>query len=85
MACLASVPVGLLVFASSLKGFNAKYAAAHMAESSHVSSVIVEYIEGIQVVKAFNQVSDSYEKYAGAVRAFKDFTMQWFRSTCNLP
>lgn len=80
LACLASVPVGLLVFASSLKGFNAKY-AAYMAESSHVNSVIVEYIEGIQVVKAFNQASDSYEKYAGAVRAFKDFTMQWFRST----
>lgn len=80
LACLASVPVGLLVFASSLKEFNAKY-AAYMAESNHVNSVIVEYIEGIQVVKAFNQASDSYEKYAGAVRAFKDFTMEWFRST----
>lgn len=80
LACLACVPLGLAVFASSLKEFNAKY-AAFMAESNHVNSVIVEYIEGIQVVKAFNQASDSYEKYAGAVEAFKGFTMEWFKST----
>lgn len=80
LACLACIPVGLAVFASSLKDFNAKY-AAYMAESNRVNGVIVEYIEGIQVVKAFNQASDSYEKYAGSVRAFKEFTMQWFRST----
>lgn len=75
LACLACVPVGLAVFASSLKDFNAKY-AAYMAESNRVNGVIVEYIEGIQVVKAFNQASDSYEKYAGSVRAFKEFTMR---------
>ena len=40
LACLASVPVGLLVFASSLKGFNAKY-AAYMAESSHVNLSLI--------------------------------------------
>ena len=46
-----------------------------------VNSVIVEYIEGIEGVKAFNQTSGSYEKYAGAVKSFRDFTMAWFRST----
>lgn len=79
-ACLVSVPIGLGIFASSLKEFNARY-AAYMAESNHVNSVIVEYIEGIQVVKAFNQASDSYRKYADAVRSFKEYTMGWFRST----
>ena len=69
----------MAIFASSLKEFNARY-AAYMAESNHVNSVIVEYIEGIQVVKAFNQASDSYQKYADAVRSFKDYTMGWFRS-----
>ena len=80
LTCLVCVPLGLIVFASSLKEFNAKY-AAFMAESNHVNSVIVEYVEGIQVVKAFNQASDSYEKYSNAVKAFKDFTMEWFKST----
>lgn len=80
LASLVCVPVGLLAFASGLREFNAKY-AAYMAESTRVNSVIVEYIEGIQVVKAFNQASDSYEKYAGAVRAFRDYTLDWFRAT----
>ncbi len=79
-ACLACVPIGLAAFAPSLKEFSARY-AAYMAESNRVNSVIVEYIEGIQVVKAFNQASDSYEKYAEAVRSFKDYTMDWFKST----
>lgn len=80
LACLATVPVGLVVFASGLGAYNKMY-ASFMAESNHVNSVMVEYIEGIQVVKAFNQASDSYEKYADAVRSFKDFTMGWFRAT----
>lgn len=80
LACLVTVPVGLVVFASGLGAYNRMY-AAFMAESNHVNSVMVEYIEGIQVVKAFNQASDSYEKYADAVRSFKDFTMGWFRAT----
>lgn len=80
LAALVCVPAGLLVFAASLTEFNKMY-AAFMAESNNVNSVIVEYIEGIQVVKAFNQASDSYEKYAGAVDSFRDFTMGWFKAT----
>lgn len=80
LACLVTVPVGLLVFVSGLSTYNKMY-ACYMAESNHVNSVMVEYIEGIQVVKAFNQATSSYEKYADAVHAFKDFTMGWFKAT----
>ena len=45
---------------------------------------MVEYIEGIEVIKAFNQSSSSYKKYADAVREFKDYTIAWFRSTWGL-
>lgn len=80
LACLATVPVGLIVFASSLATYNKMY-ASFMAQSNHVNSVMIEYIEGIQVVKAFNQTSDSYTKYTDAVRSFRDFTMGWFKAT----
>ena len=42
---------------------------------------IIEYVEGIEVVKAFNQSTSSYEKFVGAVKSFKDFTLNWFKST----
>ena len=43
--------------------------------------MIVEYVEGIQVVKAFSQGERSYQKFAQAVASFRDFTMGWFRCT----
>ena len=52
-----------------------------MEANAHVNSVIVEYVEGIQVVKAFSQGERSYQKFANAVRSFRDFTMDWFRCT----
>lgn len=80
LACLVTVPIGLVVFASGLGAYNRMY-AAYMAEGNHVNSVMVEYVEGIQVIKAFNQGSNSYQKYANAVRSFKDFTLGWFKAT----
>ena len=52
-----------------------------MEANAHVNSVIVEYVEGIQVVKAFSQGERSYQKFAQAVASFRDFTMGWFRCT----
>ena len=46
-----------------------------------LNNVIIEYVEGIEVVKAFNQSTSSYEKFVGAVKSFKDFTLAWFKST----
>ncbi len=80
LSCLVTVPVSLLVFASGLATYNKMY-AAYMEQSNYVNSVIVEYIEGIEVVKAFSQTSGSYAKYADAVRDFKEFTLGWFKST----
>ena len=72
---IALIPMALL-----MRTYNSQY-AAYMEANSHVNSVIVEYSEGIEVGKAFNQSSSSYEKVAGAVSSFKDFTLAWFRST----
>lgn len=52
-----------------------------MEANNHVNNIIIEYVEGIEVVKAFNQSTSSYEKFVGAVKSFKDFTLNWFKST----
>lgn len=63
-----------------MKNFNSQY-AAYMDANNRVNSIIIEYIEGIEVVKAFNQSTSSYEKFVDAVRSFKDFTLAWFQGT----
>ena len=72
---LSMIPMAFL-----MKNYNSQY-AAYMEANNHVNSVIIEYVEGIEVVKAFNQSISSYEKFVGAVESFKGFTLDWFRST----
>lgn len=80
MAALVTLPVAVVPFLFLLKAFNRKY-ADYMASNNHVNSVIVEYVEGIEVVKAFNQTTSSYEKFSKAVKSFRDYTLDWYRST----
>ena len=72
---LAMIPMFFL-----MRNYNSQY-AAYMEANNHVNSIIIEYVEGIEVVKAFNQSTSSYEKFVGAVQSFKDFTLAWFKST----
>ena len=45
-----------------------------------MNSTIVEYIEGIEVIKAFGRVGTSYEKYAKAILDYKKFVVKWLSS-----
>lgn len=83
LAAIVCVPIGGAIYAVMMRNYNTQY-DKYMKACSHVNSVIIEYTEGIQVIKAFNQSSSSYEKYTDAVQSFKDFTLNWFRSTWGL-
>ena len=80
LALLATIPFALIPMAFGMRSYNKNY-AAYMEANAHVNSVIVEYVEGIQVVKAFSQGERSYQKFAQAVSSFKAFTMDWYRCT----
>ena len=83
LAMLVTIPFALIAFAMMMKNFNKLY-ADYMDSSNYVNSVIVEYVEGIEVIKAFNQSSSSYEKFSKAVESFKDYTLKWYQSTWKL-
>ena len=80
LALLVTIPFALIPMAFGMRNYNKNY-AAYMEANAHVNSVIVEYVEGIQVVKAFSQGERSYQKFAQAVSSFKAFTMDWYRCT----
>jgi ATP-binding cassette, subfamily B, bacterial IrtA/YbtP len=83
LAAMATVPIAGVAYSIVMKNYNRKY-DSYMEASNHVNSVIVEYTEGIEVIKAFNQTTASYEKYENAVRSFREYTLDWFRSTWKL-
>ena len=80
LGSLLSLPIGfvfmLLTFAISGKSMK-KY----MESNVRMNSVIVEYIEGIEVIRAFGKVGSSYKKYADTVLEYKDFVIDWMRNT----
>ena len=83
LAMLVTVPLAFIAFAMMTKNFNKLY-ADYMESNNYVNGVIVEYVEGIEVIKAFNQSSSSYEKFTKAVKSFKDYTLKWYQSTWKL-
>lgn len=83
LSAIACVPIGAVIYGVMMRSYGEKY-AKYMEASSHVNSVIIEYTEGIQVIKAFNQSTGSYRKYSDSVMDFRNFTLDWFRSTWGL-
>ena len=80
LASLVTIPLSLvcmmLTFQISGKNFE-KYNQSN----AFMNSTIVEYIEGIEVIKAFGRAGMSFEKYAGAIHSYKTFVIKWFSST----
>ena len=80
LASLITVPLSMvcmiLTFQISGKNFD-----RYNQSNAFMNSTIVEYIEGIEVIKAFGRTGLSYEKYAGAIRDYKTFVIKWFSST----
>ena len=80
LASLVTFPLSLvcmmLTFQISGKSFE-----QYDKSSSYMNSTIVEYIEGIEVIKAFGRAGVSYEKYAGAITDFRTFVVRWLVST----
>lgn len=80
LAVLISPVLAMIPMLFLMRNYNSQY-AAYMEANNHVNSIIIEYVEGIEVVKAFNQSTSSYEKFVNAVQSFKEFTLAWFKST----
>ena len=80
LASLVTFPLSLicmgLTFKISGESFN-----QYDKSSSYMNSTIVEYIEGIEVIKAFGRAGVSYEKYAAAITDFRTFVVKWLTST----
>lgn len=72
----ASMICMMLTFVISGKNFE-----TYDKAGAYMNSTIVEYTEGIEVIKAFGRAGVSYEKYAGAINDFRVFVVKWLAST----
>lgn len=80
LVSLITIPIGMLCYMAQMKEYPKKYGAVVQA-SKHMSATTVEYIGGIEVIKAFNQSATSYGKFTQAVRQSAGLMLDWMKST----
>ena len=77
LASLITIPLGILFFAAMMRGYGPRM-EDYMRSANDMNSSLVEYVSGIQVIKAFNRSASSYGKYSKSVNYFHDSTMEWW-------
>ncbi len=76
---LITIPVGMAVMSSTMKSYGENYGKS-VAIGGRMTNAIVEYMGGIEVIKAFSQGERSYEKYETAVNDNAAFFYGWMKS-----
>lgn len=77
---LISLPLGLLCYMGMMVGYEPKW-KNYVQTNKHLNATAVEYINGIEVIKAFNQSASSYEKFTNAAKDAANSVINWMKST----
>lgn len=77
---LITLPIGLSCYMGMMIGYESKF-ANYVNKNKHLNATAVEYINGIEVIKAFNQSASSYEKFSIAAREAADSAINWMKDS----
>ncbi len=80
LAALVTLPFSMVLMSLTMV-ISGKSFTKYDESNAHMNSTIVEYIEGIEVIKAFGRAGTSYEKYSKAILDYKKFVVKWLSST----
>lgn len=76
---LASIPISfaamMIMYSVGMKKMGPYYMAGQK-----MNNTIIEYINGMEVVKVFNKDADSYERFRKDVSDYRDYTLAWYKA-----
>lgn len=76
---LASIPLSLwamkTMYAVGMQKMGPYYTAGQK-----MNNTIIEYVNGMEVVKVFNRDADSYARLRDDVLAYRDYTLAWYKT-----
>lgn len=81
IANLITLPLGVLFSILMMGGYEEK-SRNYQEAAKNMNTTAVEYIRGIQVIKAFNKSASSYGKFVDAVNSNRDSMLNWYLSVC---
>ena len=76
---LASIPISLIAMKIMYSVGMKKMGPYYMA-GQKMNNTIIEYINGMEVVKVFNKDADSFERFRRDVSDYRDYTLAWYKA-----
>lgn len=76
---LCSLPLGIIAMMAMYKSGTSKI-GDYYSSAQKMNNTIVEYINGMEVVKVFNRDGESYHRFEGDVKNYRDFTLAWYKA-----
>ncbi len=80
LVSLITIPIGFLCYMGMTKNYEVRFKEV-MDAQRHMDATVVEYINGIEVIKTFNQSDNSYKKYKNAVMDTERVRAKWISDT----
>ena len=80
LASLVTLPIGFLCYMGMSRGYSERFSGL-MKRVQKMNATIIEYVGGIEVIKAFNQSANSYQKYSDAVNDDASYAVDWMKDT----
>ena len=78
LAALATGVIGNVIYYCMLIG-RGEMMKEYMASNANMNATIVEYVNGMEVTKAFNQTASSMDRFQSSVLKVRDVTTKWYR------
>jgi ATP-binding cassette subfamily B protein IrtA len=76
LATLAVIPVALMAQGLMFRDYKPLMKGYYDAIEK-VNSTIIEYTQGMTVIKAFNQTVESFKKYKDSIEEYDDYLLKW--------
>ena len=77
---LVSIPFSfvamMIMYSVGMKKMGPYYMAGQK-----MNNTIIEYINGMEVVKVFNKDTESYERFRKDVSDYRDYTLEWYKAS----
>ena len=76
---LASIPISfaamMIMYSVGMKKMGPYYMAGQK-----MNNTIIEYINGMEVVKVFNKDAEFYERFRKDISDYRDYTLEWYKA-----
>ncbi|WP_159333934.1 ABC transporter ATP-binding protein [Streptococcus dysgalactiae] len=81
IANLLTIPLGLLFSMLMMRGYEEK-SKRYQEAAKAMNTTMVEYVNDIKVIKAFNKSASSFGKFRKTVEENKNAMLDWYLSVC---